>query len=461
MVTPMPGDVKELRPLPRGFLHNISLLAYALFKSKDKFITKPWQKVYGLEILFLIDQIDTMGSKSVQLKVFVDKKKKKVMFAEAEDDFVEILFSFLTLPLGTIARISSKHEATKDTKVGSLDSLYESIENLDVKHFTNEHCKVALVSPNSSSLCLCQKLKIDLNNTKPVDASVGDVVFLKKRTSFIVTDDLNVIPVMLDTSITLLKSLGVEYIDLLEERTMDFGLQEFSSLLKWSLVTNTPLTNLVLGETRPNVCTCSPCIKNSLTSKYLPILSSSSTQRQTVKLLIQKSKKKVLCAQVENFFVEMLFSFLTIPLGNAKRLTKDNSPLTGIDNVYNSISSLGDRDYLKSEEIKSTLLCPKLASNYLRVTDLLPIYEKDKNPGSFLKEQATYIVSDNLEIAASPASMSTISKFNALGIPNGDIEVMEVIIGEQEALLILKASLNSTSALTDCLSSFKNAKSLF
>ncbi|GJT56744.1 hypothetical protein Tco_0991798 [Tanacetum coccineum] len=50
-----------------------------------------------------------MGSKPVHIKVFIDKKKKKVMFAEAEEDFVEILFSFLTLPLGTIARISSKH----------------------------------------------------------------------------------------------------------------------------------------------------------------------------------------------------------------------------------------------------------------------------------------------------------------------------------------------------------------
>ncbi|KAK1406792.1 hypothetical protein QVD17_38400 [Tagetes erecta] len=120
-----------------------------------------------------------MGSKlPVELKVFVDKKKKKVMFAEAEEEFVDILFSFLTLPF---------------------------VSNM-------------------------------------------------KNTCFIVTDDLSVIPDMLDTSITLLDFLGVEYIDLLDERIMDFGLEQFSSLHKLSLVTDTPLTNLVLGETKPSSC---------------------------------------------------------------------------------------------------------------------------------------------------------------------------------------------------------------
>ncbi|KAI3805768.1 hypothetical protein L1987_21654 [Smallanthus sonchifolius] len=224
-------------------------------------------------------------------------------------------------------------------------------------------------------------LKVNLNNMKSVDASVSTVshsnlVFLKKNTSSVVTDDLNVIPVKLDlnTSITLLKFLGVEYSDLLEERNMDFGLEE-----------------------------------------------------EQIKPLI--------------FFRE-LGVFLTIPLGKVKHLTMDNSSSTGIDNMYNCIPSLGEGKYLKSEEIKSMLLV-------------------GINQGSFFKEQATFIVSDDLEVTVSPSiSISTISKFNTLGIPVGDIEVMEVSIGEQEALLILKASLTSTTALTDCFNSFKNAKSL-
>nr|KAJ0188372.1 hypothetical protein LSAT_V11C900469100 [Lactuca sativa] len=402
-----------------------------------------------------MDQIETMGNdeKKVQLKVYVDKKKKKVMFAEADEDFVEILFSFFTLPLGTIAKLSRKHVDSNAIKVGSLTSLYESIINLNEKHFSNEHCKDALINPSNSSASFCQKLKVNLDETKPIISSsvpqelkvnVDDAVFLKKKASFIITDDLNVVPVMLDTSIVLLCSLGVEYIDLLEEIIMPFGLEEFSNLLKWSLLTNNPLTNLVLGGSNP--CPCSSCDKNSASDSALTSVDSSETQTrtqttqtpktqtqtQTMKLLVQKSTKKVLCAQVENHFVELLFSFLTIPLGAYERLTKDNnSSSVGISNLYKSISSLGDGKYLKSEDVKNMLLRPKLAPNYLRVTNFLPIYEVDTRPGRFLKEQATFIVSDDLEVTVSP-SVATITKFNTLGVAVCDIEVLEVTVGEQE-----------------------------
>lgn len=400
-----------------------------------------------------------MGSneKSVSLKVFVDKKKKKVMFAEADQDFVEILFSFFTLPLGTIARLSSKQPDSQNIKLGSLTSLYQSVVNLTDEHFSNKHCKDALLNPSNSSVSVLRKLKVNLNDINPINTTVGggldhdDSVFLKKKTSFIITDDLNVVPVLLDASIELLKSLGVEYIDLLDERTLYFGMGELSNILKWSLLTNTPLTNLVLGGSKSWPCSCcgsyKSCTPNSTSSN------SASSRSRTMKLLVQKSKKKVLCAQVENFFVEMLFSFLTIPLGAVKRLTMENSSSMGIDNLYNSISSLGDGKYLKSEDVKTMLLSPKLAANYLRVTDFLPIYDVNTSPGHFLKERATFIVSDDLEITVSP-SISTISKFNTLGVSVGDIEVVEVSVGEPEALLILKASITSTTALTDCLDAF-------
>ncbi|PNX68281.1 hypothetical protein L195_g056963, partial [Trifolium pratense] len=42
---------------------------------------------------------------NVSLKVMVDKVRNKVVYAEAGKDFVDVLFSFLTLPMGTIARL--------------------------------------------------------------------------------------------------------------------------------------------------------------------------------------------------------------------------------------------------------------------------------------------------------------------------------------------------------------------
>ncbi|CAH1447676.1 unnamed protein product [Lactuca virosa] len=321
------------------------------------------------------------NANSVQLKVFVDEKKKKVMFAEAEEDFVEILFSFLTLPLGTIARLSRKYE----DKVGSLTSLYESFENLNKKLFFKYWYKDCLVNPINSSANVCEKLKVNLNGTKSIPCQ-PDAIFFKKKGRFIITDDLNILPLVMDTSIALLNSLGVESIDLLHERTIYFGLKEFSNLLKWTLLTNNPLTNMVVGGSKP----CSTLFTYS-TPCISPFMAGDSSQT-TVKLLVQKSKK-VLCAQVENHFVELLFSFLTIPLGAYEHLTKDmSSSPVGISNLYKSISSLGVRKYLKSEDVKTILLCSKVAVNYYCVTDLLPIYEVNTQPGRFLKEQATFIV---------------------------------------------------------------------
>nr|KAJ0185332.1 hypothetical protein LSAT_V11C900469190 [Lactuca sativa] len=381
------------------------------------------------------------SANSVQLKVFIDEKKKKVMFAEAEEDFVEILFSFLTLPLGTIASLNSK-----DIKVGSLTSLYESVQNLNKKLFFKYWYKDCLLNPMNSSANVCEKLKVNLNGTKSIPYQ-PDAIFFKKKGRFVITDDLNILPLVMDTSIALLNSLGVESIDLLHEKTIYFGLKEFSYLLKWSLLTNNPLTNLVFGGRK----SCSSLSTYSTPCNYSPFMSGNFTQT-TVKLLLQKSKKKVLCAQVENPFVELLFSFLTIPLGAYELLTKDiaSSPILGISNLYNSISSLGERKFLKSEDVKSMLLCPKLATNYLCVTDLLPIYEDNIRPGRFLKEQATFIVSDDLKVTASQ-SIATISNFNAPGVPIADMEFLDLYIGEEEALLLLKVSLMSTSALTDWL----------
>nr|GFA54128.1 hypothetical protein [Tanacetum cinerariifolium] len=194
----------------------------------------------------------------------------------------------------------------------------------------------------------------------------------------------------------------------------------FVNLLKCSLSPHNALTNFVNGGSRPYLCSWS--ITNTLFG--------SSAMTKTVKLLVSKSTKKVICAQVDNYFVEMLFSFLTIPLGAVIRLTSDNLSPTCIHNVYNSILSISDGNYLKSEGVKDKLLDPKLAFNYCCVTDLLPIYEKIRIRGSFLKDQATFIVSDDLQVSL-PPRVSTISNFS-IGVPVGDIEVREASIGERE-----------------------------
>nr|GEX06070.1 hypothetical protein [Tanacetum cinerariifolium] len=60
------------------------------------------------------------------LKLLVDKKGGKVLFAEATKEFVDFLFHIFSLPLGTlIGFLGSKQ------MVGYLDKLNDSIQNLD------------------------------------------------------------------------------------------------------------------------------------------------------------------------------------------------------------------------------------------------------------------------------------------------------------------------------------------
>ena len=70
-----------------------------------------------------------MASSKVSLKLLIDTKGNKVLFAEAGKDFVDFLFNLLSLPVGTLIRLM-----TKNSMVGSLDNLYESVETLNEVH---------------------------------------------------------------------------------------------------------------------------------------------------------------------------------------------------------------------------------------------------------------------------------------------------------------------------------------
>ncbi|XP_072151442.1 uncharacterized protein [Setaria viridis] len=79
---------------------------------------------------------------TVAVKLFLDKEKQRVLLAESDNDFVDVLFSFLTLPLGTIVRLLGKQSGA-----GCLDEVYKSVESLSIDHFQTKACKAMLLSP--------------------------------------------------------------------------------------------------------------------------------------------------------------------------------------------------------------------------------------------------------------------------------------------------------------------------
>ncbi|KAL0905034.1 hypothetical protein M5K25_027206 [Dendrobium thyrsiflorum] len=150
--------------------------------------------------------------KNLSLNAWVDKDKKHVVFAEADSDFVNVLFSFLTLPLGTIIKLLSNNSG-----LGCIDNLYDSIKQLNDQHFSTKACKHMLLSPCNAAEKHCEKLKLNLCSG----------VFVKKNdTKFMIIDDFRVTQSSVSECYDRLKEFGVKDINLLEEWILEFGRKE-------------------------------------------------------------------------------------------------------------------------------------------------------------------------------------------------------------------------------------------
>ena len=83
------------------------------------------------QILAATETQSVQPNDRVRLRALVDKESNKVVYAEVGKDFVDALFSFLILPLGTIARLVAKESNIEGIKFGSISSLYQSVSDLD------------------------------------------------------------------------------------------------------------------------------------------------------------------------------------------------------------------------------------------------------------------------------------------------------------------------------------------
>jgi len=115
-------------------------------------------------------------SETIPLKVLVDKQRNKVVFVEATQDFIDTLFSFLSLPLGTIVRLLATNSNDKQQQsesspfLGNIKHLYQSVQNLTTDDvWNNSVCKEMLLSPRNPCESLCMKLFLNIDDTEPSD----------------------------------------------------------------------------------------------------------------------------------------------------------------------------------------------------------------------------------------------------------------------------------------------------
>ncbi|KAK9110269.1 hypothetical protein Sjap_018329 [Stephania japonica] len=145
-------------------------------------------------------------SKKVTVKLLVDRKANKVLFAEAAKDFVDFLIGLLSLPLASVIRV-----LTKENMVGCLGELYEAINNLDNMYIQSGVDMAHVLKPGASitftptppQLKTTTSATAVVNNNKSVEEGfVGGVV------TYMVMDDLTVAPLSAISSIMVLKKFN-------------------------------------------------------------------------------------------------------------------------------------------------------------------------------------------------------------------------------------------------------------
>ncbi|KAH9767832.1 hypothetical protein KPL71_011419 [Citrus sinensis] len=223
----------------------------------------------------------------LKLSLMIDKRANKVLFAEAESDFVNFLFNLLSLPIGTVINLFRN-----ESMFGCIENLYQSLENFNAAYLQPDknksqllkpHLAVSSVNPplllaeaNSQSQdtkyiyfcmgryhsnmtdvagidcpeCLCtmdHSLQfVDSNSCKTIKSIEGGIV--QNLVTYLVTDDLLVTPMSMITGIDLLQH-NVKDVCVLEKRVVEFGTKEGLELLKYSLKSKTALTNVFLAQT--------------------------------------------------------------------------------------------------------------------------------------------------------------------------------------------------------------------
>ncbi|KAL3635468.1 hypothetical protein CASFOL_020015 [Castilleja foliolosa] len=215
---------------------------------------------------------------------------------------------------------------------------------------------------------------------------------------FVISDDLQIFPSDTANVIRFLSNMFITDTDEIELMDVTFGYKEIMDLLKGALLSDTPLTDIVL-DTMNVEC-------------------------NAVKLEIGTS-----------------LVWLTIPLGGIENLLCGSTKFKNIDNLY------------RTKDTKNILLNPKLPPGYTshsQFRQFLPLTEEIPPP--------LYLHQDSWHDYLSPFING--SKYNVSvrytspkgqGVPLLDVREQELNIGLDEALKILRASLTSTRGLSDGL----------
>ncbi|KAB2010562.1 hypothetical protein ERO13_D10G220060v2 [Gossypium hirsutum] len=204
------------------------------------------------------------------------------------------------------------------------------------------------------------------------------------------------------------------------------------------------------------------------------------------KLLIDPKSDRILFAEAGKDFVDFLFYIMSLPVGTVVRLLGKQRTVGCLGNIYESIENLNDYYYMKSAATKVILLkpmskytnlywcknhqnynggtayvanhptaaCPSCGHYFMKSNDVLFVNPTnngvpDSGEEAFIKRAATFMILDDLVVRPmyTNSIITLLDKFNIKDV--NDLEEKTIGVGVNEAVELLRASMQSKTVLTD------------
>ncbi|RLM91708.1 uncharacterized protein C2845_PM08G05030 [Panicum miliaceum] len=233
-----------------------------------------------LAALAMATAVASPGPTTLRMKLLVDTRAQRVLFAEASKDAVDFLFSLLALPVGTVVMLLGQ-----DAVPGSVGGLYGSVENLERSYARPGVDMDALLRPvvppppagsvgpilrlvDASARPRCPSCGgRPLRAASQVDTSYtgtgGGLTlsqllpkppaggFVQGNMTYTVMDDLAVAPMSTISSISVFNTMAVRDLGAVQERAVQIGYAEALMILKASFESKTVLTDVFFRGRAP------------------------------------------------------------------------------------------------------------------------------------------------------------------------------------------------------------------
>ncbi|GLJ10615.1 hypothetical protein SUGI_0131860 [Cryptomeria japonica] len=206
------------------------------------------------------------SSEAMNVRFLINTKTQRIVYAEAGKEFVDFLFSFLSMPIGSILKLLYALESSR--KIGSVSNLYDSMEKfpsqflitdksqlLDPKFITPYfNNSLSIEAPATQIFVSVENHLVQLrqdtynSGSSSQTAGQGKSGYVKEMLTFIITDDLKIKGSSTITSITLLNQLNIKDLTDLEERTAIVDRNKALEILETSLISTTVLNDVFAAE---------------------------------------------------------------------------------------------------------------------------------------------------------------------------------------------------------------------